>query len=141
MAQGLKRLPPMRETWVQSLGREDPLEKKMAIHSSILAWRIHSSFLAWRLGKLCNGLWCKYWNGLNDFSFNIFWSFNYLIKLRYKESNVEAWIILFWLLIILWSSVLYFLQDKFLKHFNVIIGYVNTELFSCIYRTKFKLVD
>ena len=30
----------MRETWVGSLGREDPLEKEMAIHSSILAWRI-----------------------------------------------------------------------------------------------------
>ena len=30
----------MQETWVQSLGQEDPLEKRMAIHSSILAWRI-----------------------------------------------------------------------------------------------------
>ena len=40
VAQRLKRLPPMRETWVRSLGREDPLEKEMAIHSSILAWRI-----------------------------------------------------------------------------------------------------
>ena len=40
MAQRLKRLPAMRETWVQSLGREDPLEKEMATHSSILAWRI-----------------------------------------------------------------------------------------------------
>ena len=39
MAQRLKRLPPMWETWVQSLGREDPLEKEMATHSSILAWR------------------------------------------------------------------------------------------------------
>ena len=39
-AQRLKRLPPMRETWVRSLGREDPLEKEMATHSSILAWRI-----------------------------------------------------------------------------------------------------
>ena len=36
----LKRLPPMRETRVWSLGREDPLEKEMATHSSILAWRI-----------------------------------------------------------------------------------------------------
>ena len=33
-------LPAMRETWVQSLGWEDPLEKEMATHSSILAWRI-----------------------------------------------------------------------------------------------------
>ena len=40
MAQRLKRLPARRETRVQSLGREDPLEKEMAIHSSILAWRI-----------------------------------------------------------------------------------------------------
>ena len=40
VAQRLKRLPPMRETQVQSLGQEDPLEKEMAIHSSILAWRI-----------------------------------------------------------------------------------------------------
>ena len=40
VAQRLKHLPPMRETWVRSLGREDPLEKEMAIHSSLLAWRI-----------------------------------------------------------------------------------------------------
>ena len=38
--QRLKRLPAMQETWVQSLGREDPLEKGMATHSSVLAWRI-----------------------------------------------------------------------------------------------------
>ena len=36
----VKRLPTIRETRVQSLGREDPLEKEMAIHSSILAWKI-----------------------------------------------------------------------------------------------------
>ena len=40
MAQRLKRLPAMWETQVESLGREDPLEKEMATHSSILAWRI-----------------------------------------------------------------------------------------------------
>ena len=40
MAQRLKRLPPVRETWVRSLGQEDPLEKEMATHSRILAWRI-----------------------------------------------------------------------------------------------------
>ena len=39
-AQRLKRLPEMWDTWVQSLGREDPLEKEMATHSSTLAWRI-----------------------------------------------------------------------------------------------------
>ena len=36
----VKNLPTMQETQVQSLGREDPLEKEMATHSSILAWRI-----------------------------------------------------------------------------------------------------
>ena len=40
MVQRLKRLPEMWETWVQSLGWGDPLEKEMATHSSILAWRI-----------------------------------------------------------------------------------------------------
>ena len=40
MAQTVKRLPTMQETWVQSLGWEDPLEKEMATHSSSLAWRI-----------------------------------------------------------------------------------------------------
>ena len=40
VAQSLKRLPAVRETWVQSLGREEPLEEGMATHSSILAWRI-----------------------------------------------------------------------------------------------------
>ena len=40
-----KNLSEMQETWVQSLGQEDPLEKRMAIHSSILAWEIRG---AWR---------------------------------------------------------------------------------------------
>ena len=40
VAQTVKRLPTMRETWVQSLGWEDLLEKEMATHSSILAWKI-----------------------------------------------------------------------------------------------------
>ena len=40
VAQGVKRLPAMQETWVRSLGQEDPLEKEMATHSSILAWKI-----------------------------------------------------------------------------------------------------
>ena len=40
VAQMVKNLPVMLEIWVRSLGREDPLEKGMATHSSILAWRI-----------------------------------------------------------------------------------------------------
>ena len=40
VAQMVKSLPAVRETWVQSLGQEDPLEKEMATHSSILTWKI-----------------------------------------------------------------------------------------------------
>ena len=51
----VRNLPVMQETRVQSLGREDPLEKGMSVHSSILAWRIPrtekpgSSIRAWRI--------------------------------------------------------------------------------------------
>ena len=48
MAQTVKNLPAMRMTWVQSLGREDPVEKEMATHSSILAWRIPMDRGSWR---------------------------------------------------------------------------------------------
>ena len=40
MAETVKRLSTMRETWVRSLGWEDSLEKEMAIHSSTIAWKI-----------------------------------------------------------------------------------------------------
>ena len=40
VAQTVKRLSTMRETWVRSLGWEDPLEKEMVIHSSTIAWKI-----------------------------------------------------------------------------------------------------
>ena len=40
VVQMVKNLPAIQETWVQSLGREDPLEEGMATHSSVLAWRI-----------------------------------------------------------------------------------------------------
>ena len=40
VAQAVKNLPAVWETWVQFLGQEDPLEKEKATHSSILAWRI-----------------------------------------------------------------------------------------------------
>ena len=40
VAQTVENLPAVQETWVQSQGRKDPLEKEMAPHSSILAWKI-----------------------------------------------------------------------------------------------------
>ena len=48
MAQRLKRLPALRETWVQSLGWEDPLEEGMATHFSTLAWRIPMDRGVWQ---------------------------------------------------------------------------------------------
>ena len=67
MAQRLKRLPPMRETQVRSLGQEDPLEKEMATHSSILAWRI-----PWteELGRL-QSMVTKSRTRLSDFTFTL----------------------------------------------------------------------
>ena len=48
MAQTVKNLPAMQETWVRSLGWKDPLEEEMATHSSILAWRIPMDRGTWR---------------------------------------------------------------------------------------------
>ena len=47
VTQMIKNLPAMQRTWVRSLGQEDPLEKAMANHSSILAWRIPMDRDAW----------------------------------------------------------------------------------------------
>ena len=48
MAQAVKSLPAVQETWVRPLGWEDPLEKGMATHSSIHAWRIPMDRGAWQ---------------------------------------------------------------------------------------------
>ena len=48
LALTVKNSPAMLETWVPSLGQEDPLEKDMATHSSILAWRIPTDTGAWQ---------------------------------------------------------------------------------------------
>ena len=54
VAQMVKRLPAMWETWVQSLGWEDLLEKEMATHSSILAWKIPANSYLQLILKLIN---------------------------------------------------------------------------------------
>ena len=63
IAQLVKNLPAMQETWVWSLGGEDPLEKEMAIHSSILVWRI-----PWteEPGRLYSPWGFKSWTRLSD---------------------------------------------------------------------------
>ena len=62
IAQLVKNLPAMQETWVQSLGWKDPLEKGKATHSSILAWRI-----PWTV-SIVHGV-AKSQTRLNDFHF------------------------------------------------------------------------
>ena len=52
VAQSVKNLPAMQKTWVQFLSQEDPLEKRMATHSTILAWEI-----PWRESLLGYSLW------------------------------------------------------------------------------------
>ena len=53
VAQMVKNLPAMWETWVQSMGWEDPLQESMATHSSILAWRIAMDREAWQTTVHC----------------------------------------------------------------------------------------
>ena len=56
MAQRVKNLPAVQETqetWIRSLGQEDPLEEGMATHSSILAWRIPKDGGAWQATVHC----------------------------------------------------------------------------------------
>ena len=68
VAQRLKRLPAMQEIRVQSLGREDPLEKEMATHTSILAWEYHG-----RRSLVSYSPWVtKSWTQLSDFTFCVF---------------------------------------------------------------------
>ena len=67
VAQMVKNLPTMWETWVQSLGWEDPLEEGMASHSSILAWRIPMDRGAWRAtvhGVVKSQTWLSDWTEL-----------------------------------------------------------------------------
>ena len=59
MAQSVKNLPAMEETQVQSLGEEDPLEKVIATHSSILAWRIPRTGEPGRLQSMGSQSWTR----------------------------------------------------------------------------------
>ena len=72
VAQTVKRLPAVQETWVQSLGCEDPLEKEMATHSSTLAWKIPWTEEPGRL----QSTWSQNRTRLSDFRF----SFNFIME-------------------------------------------------------------
>ena len=72
-----KNLPAMQETWVQSLGQEDPLEKEMETHSSILAWRIPWTERLGRLQPMGSQRVGRHW--LHVHMFQVYWE-NSLLK-------------------------------------------------------------
>ena len=77
VAQTVKRLPAMQETWVWSLGQEDPLEKERATHSSIPAWKIPQT--VHRFPLAVHGI-TKSQTRLSDFTFTfLFWVFRFNI--------------------------------------------------------------
>ena len=76
MAQTVKRLSTVWETQVQSLGWEDPLEKEIAAHSSILAWENPMDGGAW--WATAHGV-AKSWKRLSDFTF-----IQYVMKIYYR---------------------------------------------------------
>ena len=80
----VKNLPAMQETEVPSLGWKDPLEKEMAIHSSILAWRI-----PWTIGAWWDHPWDHKETRLSDFTFTF--HFHALEKDMATHSSVLAW--------------------------------------------------
>ena len=68
VAQTVKHLPTMWETWVRSLGQEDPLEKEMATHSNILAWK---TLWTEDPGRLYSPWVAKSRTRLSDFTFTL----------------------------------------------------------------------
>ena len=80
VAQLVKNLPAMWETWVRSLGWEDPLEMEMATHSSILAWRIPRTVLS--IGS-------QTWTQLRDFHFQVLWIFVKLFPHMFIDGLIQ----------------------------------------------------
>ena len=90
MAQTVKRLSTMQETWVRSLGREDPLEKEMATHSGTLAWKIPWTEKPGRLQSMGSQR-VGYEDMTEQLHLSFFFlrrvsinSFKYLVKLTYE---------------------------------------------------------
>ena len=92
VAQMVKNPPAMQETWVQSSGREDPLEKGMATHSCILAWRIPWTEEPGGLHTV-HGV-AKSWTWLSDFNsltqYSILWIYHILFI---HHRLIDMWVI------------------------------------------------
>ena len=84
MAQTVKRLPTMRESWVRSLGWEDPLEKEMVTHFSILAWKIPwTEELGWLLSMVSQRVG-------HDWVTSLSLSFKITDKTKYHVKQIRA---------------------------------------------------
>ena len=111
VAQMVKRLPTMRETQVRSLGREDPLEKEMAIHSSTLAWKIPWTEEPGRL-HIAHGV-AKIRTQLSDLTFTFYrWYFIYASPTKIKH---EKWAIIF----PTHFNHRFHIQKRYLSHFCI----------------------
>ena len=80
VAQTVKNSPALQETWVQSLGQEDPLEKRMATHSSILAWRTSMDRRTWR--ATVHGI-AKSWTQLR----NSIFTYRYIVNVWLEKKS------------------------------------------------------
>ena len=90
VAQMVKNLPAMQKTWAHSLGREDPLEKEMATHSSVLAWKI--LWTEESVGLQSMGL--QYWTWVNDWTLSHTWVWELDHKECWAPKNRYFWIVL-----------------------------------------------
>ena len=80
----VKLLPAMRETWIQSLGWEDGLEKEMATHSSTLAWKIPWTEKPGRLQYMGS----QSQTQLSDFTFTFCFSYKFAVESRGQDRRV-----------------------------------------------------
>ena len=95
VAQMVKCLPAMQETWVQSLGWEDPLEKAMAPHSSTLAWKI-----PWWRSLVGSSPWGRKESDTTDFTFTFTFRNVTLAQYKNKSHNrtIQFWGRLRWVI-------------------------------------------
>ena len=94
MAQMVKRLPSTRETWVQSMGQEDLLEKEMATHSSVLAWKV-----PWmeKPGRLqVHGV-TKSWTRLSEFTHSLIYKTGNQQDLLYSTGNYPQYFVIIYM--------------------------------------------
>ena len=151
VAQRLKHLPPMWETWVWSLGQEDPLEKEMATHSSILAWRVSWTEEPGRLQSAGSRRVRHNWATSLHFSSHTHQCLLFVVILMVVILTGMSWylyliVILFCISLMIvifsifscacWLSVYYLWKnvcETFCPFFNWVVRFFNLELYELLY--------